>query len=574
MRIRHLEIRNFRGIKSLSWSTPSDFICLIGAGDTCKTTILTALDYALSPRTSLSFDDADFFDQKVEDDIVIQATLSDWDNAQPEIKKFFQESAFARYQCGMTATGPIPEPNGVTAFSVSLRVDKSLEPKWSAVKGRDDGEVDKKPIWAAERALIGLSRIDFSNDAHFTWGRNTILTRLSEGTKEGLSGVVAALSRDMRKTDISGHPSIAECSTIADELRSEAKKTGVNLSELVPKIDVQRNSIGSGVISLHEGQVPLRNKGSGSKRLIGAAMQMKLHGGRNIAVVDEMELGLEPHRIRGLLHKLKQSKQQVFSTSHSAVVLRELDVKSDELWVCRRDIDGIVTVKSLNEVQDIQGPVRANAEAFLGQRIVVCEGATEVGLLRAYDLYRFDKKDPPVWSLSTAYFDCRGAQNVRRDADGLSDLGYRVAALCDNDAPNHLSEEDVSFLRSRGIHVTQWEKDKATEHQLASEMPWAMLPKLFEKIEEHHPSMTQATMLDCVVKIPTVAYLNLKPLASAWPDVPEIRGAIGDAAHNGKWIKRIATAQRVFEFALPHLPEQGMMMTRLAALWAWMQKNE
>jgi putative ATP-dependent endonuclease of OLD family len=323
LRIRYLEIRNFRGIKSLTWAITGDLSCIIGSGDACKTTILTALDFALSPRTALAFDDADFFNQVVDDDIVIQVTLAEWDPALPHIKGFFQESTFARYQCGLGEDGPAPEPDGAPAFSISLRVDKSLEPKWFAVKGRDEGDgVERKPIYAAERSLIGLSRLDFFSDANFTWGRNTILTRLSEGSKGGLTGVVSELAREMRQSDISGHQSIAQCKAVADGVRVEARKTGVNLAELTPRIDVQRQTIGAGVISLHEGQVPLRNKGSGSKRLVGAAMQMKLHNGKNIAVIDEIELGLEPHRIRGLLFKLKSSQQQVFATTHSPAVIR------------------------------------------------------------------------------------------------------------------------------------------------------------------------------------------------------------------------------------------------------------
>jgi hypothetical protein len=100
------------------------------SGDACKTTILTALDFALSPRTALAFDDADFFNQVVEDDIVIQVTLAEWDPAVPHVKSFFQESTFARYQCGLDENGPKPEPDTAPAFSISLRVDKSLEPKW------------------------------------------------------------------------------------------------------------------------------------------------------------------------------------------------------------------------------------------------------------------------------------------------------------------------------------------------------------------------------------------------------------------------------------------------------------
>jgi putative ATP-dependent endonuclease of the OLD family len=350
LRIRHIEIRNFRGIKDLSWRIKGTFNCIIGPGDACKTTILTALDYALSPRTALIFDDSDFFNQDVNQDIVIQVTLADWDEDHPSIRNFFQESRFAQYKCGLANVGPLPEPqaDGVVAVSISLRVDKSLEPKWSVVKGRDEGDDhDRKPIYAADRAVLGLSRLDIFSDVHFTWGRNTILMRLSADNQENLGAVLSALVREMRQTDISRQQSIVECQTVADTIKEEAQNAGVKLSGLSPKIDIQRQSMSAGAVSLHEDNVPLRNKGSGSKRLIGAAMQMKLHGGKNISLIDEIEVGLEPHRIRGLIYKLKKSQQQIFATTHSSVVIRELSASDHELYVCKRDAAGIVSLESL-----------------------------------------------------------------------------------------------------------------------------------------------------------------------------------------------------------------------------------
>ncbi len=173
MRIKHVEVRNFRGIKSLSWTVKGDFNCIIGPGDTCKTTILTAMDLALSPRSGMSFDDSDFFNQDVSEDIVIQITLADWDEEQPDIRRLFQESKFGQFKCGIADSGPLPEPGPdvPVAISISLRVDESLEPKWFVVKGRDEGEdQDRKPIYAAERAVLGLSRIDIFSDFHSLGG--------------------------------------------------------------------------------------------------------------------------------------------------------------------------------------------------------------------------------------------------------------------------------------------------------------------------------------------------------------------------------------------------------------------
>ena len=62
MRIRQISIRNFRGIRELDWAVPDKTLfCLIGRGDSTKSTILEALRRAFYPQWSLTFDDADFY---------------------------------------------------------------------------------------------------------------------------------------------------------------------------------------------------------------------------------------------------------------------------------------------------------------------------------------------------------------------------------------------------------------------------------------------------------------------------------------------------------------------------------
>ena len=453
---------------------------------------------------------------------------------------------------------PEPQANRVVAVSVSLRVNKGLEPVWSVVKGRDEGdEQDRKQIYAADRAVLGLSRLDIVSDAHFTWGRNTILTRLSADNEPDLGAVLASLGRGMRQSDISSHQSIVDCQSVADTIKAESQNTGVKLVALSPKIDVQRQSMSTGVVSLHEENVPLRNRGSGSKRLIGAAMQMKLHGGKNISLIDEIELGLEPHRIRGLIYKLKKSRQQIFATTHSPVVIRELSATENELYVCKRDAAGIVSLESLGNVPDIQGKVRSNAEAFLGSKIVACEGLTEIGCLRAYDTYRFDENNPPVWSLATSYFNCGGAGQIKFVCPKLIQLGYQTAALCDNDAPDQLSAQDVANLRGAGIHVCHWDDGNSTERQLLNDLPWQHVPMLLAKISENHDSLELATIIDCIVTHPRVAGQNLRRDTSAWPENQVLKTAIAEVAHAGDWIKRIDYAEKLFRFTFPLLPEMS-----------------
>ena len=575
MKIRHIEISNFRGIRSLSWRVRRDFNCLIGAGDACKSTILTALDYALSPRPYLSFGDSDFFDLDIEQDIVIQVTLADWDERRPEIREFFQEKNFAQFKCGLCDGGPLPEPlsDDEAAVSVSLRVDKSLEPRWSVAKGPEEREdADRKPISHRSRSVLGMSRLDVLSDYHFTWGRNSILTRLSGEARGDLSEVLSQLNREIRQIDISDR--IAGYRDVAEAVRKESSGSGVGLTDLSPKIDIpRRQSMDTGVLSLHEGDVPVSSKGSGSKKLVAVAMQMKLQGGKNISLIDEIETGLEPHRIRGLLQRLKNSEQQVFATTHSPVVVRELAAAN--LYVCCRDDEGRVDVESLGTVDGIQGPLRTNAEAFLGRKIVVCEGATEIGCLRAYDTYRFGEGGSPVWSLATSYFDSGGAGKIESTCRQLDELGYKTAVVCDNDAPRQISEDTVTQLRETGIHVCQWEKDNSIEKQLFQDIPWENIPELLSVIADAHDTLELDTITDRVRKNPGVKDLKLSNDPAGWPESESLvlRNVMGNLAHEDKWIKRIGRAEEVFEFALPLLPDGTVFKKRLDEFWKWIQNE-
>ncbi|MBS7457900.1 hypothetical protein [Coralloluteibacterium stylophorae] len=57
MQIRHLKVSNFRGA-TLDWIPDSPFCCLIGAGDSGKSTLLDAAEAALSSRW-FSFTESD-----------------------------------------------------------------------------------------------------------------------------------------------------------------------------------------------------------------------------------------------------------------------------------------------------------------------------------------------------------------------------------------------------------------------------------------------------------------------------------------------------------------------------------
>jgi putative ATP-dependent endonuclease of the OLD family len=65
-RIRKIEIQNFRGIKHLAWLPSAGIYCLIGPGDSGKSSILDAIDYCVGARRNIQFTDADFHHLDVE----------------------------------------------------------------------------------------------------------------------------------------------------------------------------------------------------------------------------------------------------------------------------------------------------------------------------------------------------------------------------------------------------------------------------------------------------------------------------------------------------------------------------
>jgi putative AbiEii toxin of type IV toxin-antitoxin system len=152
--------------------------------------------------------------------------------------------------------------------------------------------------------------------------------------------------------------------------------------------------------------MPLRRLGLGSKRMLTTGLQKETLRTGHITLFDELEIGLEPHRIARLLDHLKNDTTgQYFLTTHSPVVLRELTVDDLHIVHSKGGKTDIVAANKPAIAGCIQGKVRLGAEAFLAPKIVVCEGATEVGLLRGFDDYWIEKKNDSFAYQGVALFD-------------------------------------------------------------------------------------------------------------------------------------------------------------------------
>ncbi|MCH7881758.1 MAG: hypothetical protein IIB69_09355 [Proteobacteria bacterium] len=175
--------------------------------------------------------------------------------------------------------------------------------------------------------------------------------------------------------------------------------------------------------------------------------------------------------------------------------------------------------------------------------------------------------------MATSYFNCCGISQVKPVCPKLVDLGYKTAVLCDNDAPDQLSEQDVHDLRDKGIHVCLWEQSNSTENQLFHDLPWQHVSALLATICENHDTLELASIDDSIRKDTRVSGQNLSADPADWPEGPVLREVMGDLANSGSWIKRMDYAGKAFQFALPLLPDASTLKSRLDALWNWI-RNE
>lgn len=113
---------------------------------------------------------------------------------------------------------------------------------------------------------------------------------------------------------------------------------------------------------------------------------------------------------------------------------------------------------------DVQGTIRLYPEALLAPTVVVCEGASEVGLLRGLDQHRWSVPKPSLAAMGVALVDGNGADNVFKRAKVFQDLGYRVAVLRDDDVKPTPALE-TEFIR-KGGKVTAWSAGHTLEDEL------------------------------------------------------------------------------------------------------------
>jgi hypothetical protein len=535
-RIRKIEISNFRGIKSLTWLPKPGFNCLIGRGDSSKSTVLDAIDLCLGARRYFQFNDTDFFGLDVETPVEISVTIGELDDTLKGIE------AYGIFLRGFNATnGNIEDEPGAhleTVLTVKLTVQSDLEPVWSLVSERAAAlDQTRNLIWA-DRTRLAPTRIATQGDHNLSWRRGSVLNRLSEERADTSTALVKA-ARDARTAF--GEQAKEQLATTLSIVTATADELGIYVGESAKALlDAHSISFTGGTICLHDqGGVPLHGLGVGSTRLLIAGLQRKAAEDAKIILVDELEYGIEPHRIIRLLGSLGAKDNppplQVFATTHSPVALCELS--GDQLFILRVDYEDLHHVHEVGTSDDVQGTIRLHPGAFLAESVIVGEGASEVGLIRGIDLFRIEQGIRSMASRAVALVDGGGGSALRK-ATALEKLHYHTALVRDSDlAP---APEEADYLHEGG-DVFCWADGRALEDELFLSLDDEWTHKLLEFAVEFKGEL----IIDEHIKSASAGKFDL---ANCRKELTvEIRTTLGKAAKskNLSWFKSVGSMERV-----------------------------
>lgn len=561
MKLRRVEIRNYRGIQNLVWCLDSRFSCLVGPGDSTKTTILDAIGSVLSPRFNLSFTDADFFDCNTSQSIEITAAITDLPN------KLIEQTVQGMNRSGIRIDGtlehdPLDEDGVEECLLVRMTVDETLEPVWEVIRPDEDAGYR---INATERSHLGFFRVGDFADTHLRWGRTSALTGVTNSKTDAKHAVVEA-QRQARTAiaGLQGTP-LHDAATIA---QTEAVRLGsAPFVDLRPGLDPRVGS-GSAVLVLHEGSVPLTNYGLGSRRLTSLAIQDVALKGRSIVAIDEVEHGLDPHRLLHLIRYLRTRAEnddlQVLITTHSPIAIEALTTQ--ELFVVRSS-DGTTAVLDVPDdlteadTDTMQGVMRQRPSSLLARRVIVGEGATETGFLRKllwdWDQERGDPEQLTAVTAGVAVSNGSGDNQAPRRARALAELQFPTMLVIDGDV--NTNDSEIASAKEKGVAIVRWPAGKAFEDVVVEALPIDGVQELAElavdEVSEESVLVTVASRLG----VDSLEGVNVSDWISKHGD-QVVRSAIASAAKglrdNGEkkesraWFKREDRGARVAEIVM------------------------
>lgn len=534
--IHSLSIKHYRGIEEFYQVFNTRTVVLIGRGDSGKSTILHAIQAVLQPRWNYSFTDVDFTNCDTTKAIEIEVEVTGVPAG------LMKDDKYGMYLGVMQPDGNVSydvendeEHNaGEPVLCVRLEVKDDLEPKWYVVSKRPDQS--NVEISGADRALFNMYMVSDYVDNHFSYNRLSplhCLLKQSLGSTGEIDRLLASVVRNAHSKAVEDADlSMFEASL--HEVVNKAKELGLDVTDIKALLEYKENAFTESNLSLHIGNVPYRLNGKGSKRLLSIAIQQAMIEEGGIVLIDEIEQGLEPDRIRHVTREFTNRQSgQVFYTTHSRDAIIEPDVSC--IYVMRKGERGLRQLDT-----ELQGVVRAQPEAFFAKKVMFCEGATEVGIVRSFDKAECNKGNSPCALNGVVVVDAGGHNKFFDYAMKMSDAGFECMVFCDDDNHDVYAMRDQVLARG-DIQVVMCDNGNAIEQQLFADLPVEKVIEIVQYVVDNMPdkSVLPETRLSCVAEFAAISPEEQQRLRELWSTRAKSKSAWYKNIENGELLGRV-----------------------------------
>lgn len=435
-----------------------------------------------------------------------------------------------------------PEDDDEPVLTVRLTVDATMEPTWELVCDRVE---DPRTLSNRDRALFGLVRLAGEDARHLAWGQGSVLARLTGDSKEAAARLAEAYRAARASANLGEIESLADAAALAERF---AKGLGAYVEGAYePGLELGRSGLSSGSIALHDSGVPLRLAGLGTRRLATLAIQKSAIAEGAIVLIDEIEHGLEPHRIIGAIAQLKadQAKAleqrkptgQILMTTHSDVALGEAGAESLRVVQTARPSRATLIGRP-SSPDPIRPLMRFTPRALFARRILVSEGNTELGMLLGLrEGWPSRHGGRPIEQLGAAIADGNGEQ-ASSLALALAGLGYPTAMFRDSDTV--LAPGTVVALAAAGVPVFEYGGSLNTEQAIFTaandELVQALL--VYARVERGDAVVDD----NLNIRMPDLGIELIRGDFGNWSLLSELndaqlRVAVAEVAARKKWFK-------------------------------------
>lgn len=559
MKLNTVSVKNYRGLRDFSINL-SDRTILVGGNNTCKTTLLEAINLALYPGFYYGpglLSEYDFHNKQYEEsddqiriDLIFTALSND------------ELHYFGDHVEPVDGDGHVIEAaSGTRIFDTAAKILRI----YFASRYADDEilcgvyytrQGEEAPVTKRDRRQIGFQYLNLGRfvERAFSLGGNSAMQRimrqsdidLRQQQREILARIpevaeVLLENSDFKQLLETLETKFGDFAYLA-EFRANSSRLKYEISDLTFS-EINR-SIQMFVHTTNSPQaLPLTRQGSGTRNALSLALLIHLSElqGNTIVAIDEPELSLHPHAQRYLMGKLKEAGFQLVLATHSPAVAESFDLTDIRIL---QHQDERLRAFLIDAKAVAEGPAntfvilkRQLVEAYFSQAVLLVEGDTEEGAFLSYNnSLREIGQGLDLDKQELTLFNVGGYIEIDRVLRALRPLPVRKILLVDNDMEESfytslLPEVDL-LIRTPSTPagndfegMVAWQSsreilEQAIEQQMKNPKLARQLPRSFkQRVRElQRRGRGDATFLQRLLDIDQnpLYFKNACPILAAW----------------------------------------------------------